>query len=58
MNDLTILKLPKSKQLTNIKSSIFREENIFINQIDLSNKYKQYFLNGFISLYEVMNKQR
>ena len=29
MNDLTNLKLPKLKQLSNIKSSIFREENTF-----------------------------
>jgi len=28
MNDLTIFKLLKSKQLTNIKSSVFREEKI------------------------------
>jgi len=38
MNDLTILKLQKLKQLTNIKSSIFRKENIFLNQIDHLNK--------------------
>jgi hypothetical protein len=29
MNHLTVLKIPKFKQLTNIKSSIFREEKNF-----------------------------
>jgi hypothetical protein len=29
MNEMTIIKLQKSKQLTNIKSSIFRKENNF-----------------------------
>ncbi len=30
MNHLTILKLLKSKQLTNINSSIYREKTIFL----------------------------
>ncbi len=40
MNHLNIHKLLKQKQLININSSIFREENNFLNQIDLLNKYK------------------
>jgi hypothetical protein len=58
MNHLTILKLLKSKQLTNINSSIYREKTIFLAKKIFQINTNSIYLNGFVSLYEVMNKQR